>query len=124
MTNTGRFDIDEPLERELAALGSEIDYPPTPDLVTRVRGELAGPATSGWRLLGLRRLRLSVVLALVALMVAVGLAAAVFYGLGGLRIVFVQQLPSVAPETVAPGSLGAGLGLGQDTSLADAAASP
>jgi hypothetical protein len=122
MTNPGRFDIDESLEQELASLGAGIDYPPTPDLVTRVRGELGGSTARTWRSLGLRRLRLSLVLALVALMVAVSIAAALFYGLGGLRIVFVQELPSVAPESVAPGSLGAGLGLGQDTNLADAAA--
>jgi hypothetical protein len=110
------------LERELAALGRSIAYPPTPDLVTPVRAAIATPrpASAGWAGVARRPLRRSLVLALAALIAAAGIVAGAIYGIGGLRIVFVDRLPSVPPPATAPGPLGASLGLGGPTDLAKA----
>ncbi len=92
------------LERELRALAAAIDFPPTPDVVSRVHGHL--PARAVWP----RRLAL----ALAVTAVAVGAALAVpqartailrFLGVGEVRIEFVDHLPEVRPS--APLELGA-----------------
>ena len=106
---------DDALEQELRALGDRLDVPSTPDLVTPVRAALAAdtaPAAGRWWPLFGRQMRLSVVLALVAVALAVGIVAGAVLVLGGLRIAFVDHLPTVAPETVPAGELGSNLGLG------------
>lgn len=116
------------LERELRALAEDVDFPPTPDLVTPVRAALAEEAIrgrgrrglSGWLVSG-RQVRLSVVLAVLAVVLAVSIVAAAVLVLGGLRITFVNQLPAASPETAPAGYLGSNLGLGADDTLAGAA---
>ena len=106
---------DEALARELGDLAAGVEFPPTPDLVTPVAAALAGqrPRRLGrlWPLAG-RQVRLSLVLALLGLALAAGIVAATALFLGGLRITFVDRLPSVAPESVPTGALGSNLGLG------------
>ena len=102
-------DDDEALARELVDLAADVDFPPTPDLVTPVSSALASqPAPGLGRLwdLGGRQVRLSLVLALLGLAMAVGVVAATALVLGGLRITFVDRLPTVAPETVPTAELG------------------
>jgi hypothetical protein len=113
---TARFpDDDAGLEQELRSLAERLDLPPTPDLVTPVRAALAaeGAPAGGrsWPLFG-RQVRLSLVLALLALALAVGIVAGAAFVLGGLRIAFVDRLPTLPPETVPIGELGSNLGLG------------
>jgi hypothetical protein len=114
---------DEALARDLRALGESLDLPPTPDLVTPVSAALSGPGAPGlgriWPLGG-RQVRLSLVLALLGLAVAAGIVAATALVLGGLRITFVDRLPTVAPETVPKDELGSNLGLGALEDLASA----
>jgi hypothetical protein len=114
---------DEALARELRALGESLDFPPTPDLVTPVGAALASQRAPGlgrlWPLGG-RQVRLSLVLALLGLALAVGIVAAAALFLGGLRISSVDRLPSVAPETVPMGELGSNLGLGVPEDVASA----
>lgn len=99
------------LERQLAALGARLEFPPTPDLVTAVRARLAARPR--------RRRRLALALALLAL--ALGVALAVpqartaildFFGIGGVRVQFVDRLPEVRP--------GHRLDLGRRATLAQA----
>ena len=89
------------LERELRALGPALEFPPGPDLVPAVRARLAGPERRrpfAWR---------SVMIAIVALVLALGIAFAVpparsailrFLGLRGVRIELVEKLPEVRPS--------------------------
>jgi hypothetical protein len=84
------------LERDLRVLGRELAFPPTPDLVARVRARTAEPRrrpAPAWR-------RLAIVVA--ALAVAVGIAFAVpaarsailhAFGIGGVRVQLVDRLP-------------------------------
>jgi hypothetical protein len=111
---TPRFPADDGLERELRALGESLDLPPTPDLVTPVRAALAAEGSHAvgrsWSVFG-RQVRLSVVLALLAAALAVGIVAGAVLVLGPLRIAFVERVPT-PPESVPSGELGANLGLG------------
>ena len=110
-----RIPDDDALEQELRALGRSLELPQTPDLVTPVRAALAADGTPAagrsWPVFG-RQVRLSLVLGLLAVALAVGIVAGAALVLGGLRISFVDRLPTVAPETVPPGELGSNLGLG------------
>jgi hypothetical protein len=104
------------LERELAALAAET-FPETPDLAPGVAARLGAERTP--RRAGRRRLALAVALAAVALGAALAVPDArstIFgwLGIGGVEVRFVDELPAVAP--------GAGLPLGQPTSLQAAAA--
>jgi hypothetical protein len=122
--NTSRMpDDDEALARELQDLAAGLDFPPTPDLVTPVGAALASdhsPGLGRWWALGGRQVRLSLVLASLGLVLAVGVVAATALFLGGLRITFVDHLPTVAPATVPHGELGSNLGLGAMEELASA----
>ena len=110
---------------ELEAVGRDLIYPPTPDLVTPVRLALAAPRQPTGRVplpgsLSAGPLRRSLVLALIVLALAGGIVAAAAFALGGLRIQFLQTLPSVPPETQPSGALGSNLGLGAATDIATA----
>lgn len=106
------------LEHALRRLGEQVEYPPTPDLATRVRQRLGeAPPRRRW----LSRRALAVALAILA--VAVGTAFAVpaarseildWLGIDGVDIVRVDELPAVAPP--------ADLGLGERVTLAEARA--
>jgi hypothetical protein len=111
---------DDRLAEVLRELADGLDFPATPDLVAPVRLALAqeGARAKGhWWQVGFRPVRLSVVLALLGLAAAAGIVAATVLVLGGLRIAFVDQLPSVPPETAPSGPLGSNLGLGTETDL-------
>jgi hypothetical protein len=105
------------LERALATLGQQLDYPATPDLSGAVRRRLAeGTRTRR----GLRRRTLVVALAVLA--VAVGAVLAVpparstildWFGIGGVTIRYVEDLPPVGRATT-------DLGLGERVSLEEA----
>jgi len=119
MTQPPRTDLED----ELLALGRDIAYPATPDLRPAVRTAIARPPESfGARLRALLRApyRRSFVFALIALVLAAGLVVGAAYQLGGLRIVFVDTLPTVPSRTGLSGSLGADLGLGAQTTLDEA----
>jgi len=109
------------LEGELAALGRDLAFPPTPDLVTPVRAALAERTARRWwtRPFGLP-VRRSLVLAAAALVLLAGVVAGAIYGLGSLRIVSVPTLPSVPPVATASGPIGSNLQLGTMTQLEDA----
>lgn len=106
------------LEHALRRLGEQVEYPPTPDLATRVRLRVGkAPPRRQWP----RRRALAVALAILA--VAVGTAFAVpaarseifdWLGIEGVDIVRVDELPAVAPP--------ADLGLGERVTLAEARA--
>jgi hypothetical protein len=103
------------LVRDLRALGRELVFPPTPDLVTRVRARTEEPPrrrVQAWRPLAI---------ALAVLAVAVGIAFAVpaarsailhAFGIGGVRVQLVDRLPTRP--------LGHARIPGRRTSLADA----
>jgi hypothetical protein len=103
------------LERQLIALGRELDVPPTPELAASVRARIGAPRRR-------RRPRgRTVVLAFAALAAGLGVAFAVpparsailrFFGVGGIRIERVDRLPPVRgrPE----------LDLGRRVTLAEA----
>jgi hypothetical protein len=87
------------LERELRSLGAQLAYPPTPDLAAAVRDRLQAPPR-----FRLWSRPLAVALAVAA--VAIGAAFAVpqartailrFFGIGAVRIEFVDRLPEVQP---------------------------
>jgi hypothetical protein len=101
------------LELALRELGSELDYPPAPDLASAVRRRLAEPRRPWWRR--------PAVVALAVLTVAIGAVLAVppartaildWLGIEGARITRVEQLPS-APVV-------GHLDLGQTVTLAEA----
>jgi hypothetical protein len=92
------------LERELTALGADA-FPETPDLVGVVRARLEGDLEP-------RRSRRRTTLALVLVVVAVAIGAAFavpqarsailrWFGIGGVRVQFVDRLPAV-PANLAP----------------------
>jgi len=109
---------DDELAARLVELGRAIEHPSAPpDLTDRVIARLAAaprttadvPAGEFRQRLGRLvvgrgyegpRLRRAVALALVALLVVAGLAAAVAFGLPGIRLIFVAQTPT--PVTVPP----------------------
>jgi hypothetical protein len=105
--------------RELTALGRDLAFPPTPDLVTRVRIGLREPSRGWWWSFG-RPIRRGTALALAAVLVAATVVAAAVYSLGGLRIVFVEHLPSVPSLSLPSAGLGSNLDLGVPTTLAEA----
>src|SRR5436305_4306285 len=82
------------LERDLRALGHELAFPPTPDLVARVRARTVVPhRRPAWRPLAIL---------LAALAVAVGIAFAVpaarsailhAFDIGGVHVQLVDRLP-------------------------------
>ena len=113
------------LERELLELGPAVEFPPTPDLANTVRARIVreGIRPRRWyELGGSMPVRRSGLLALVALLALAGAVVAGSLGIGPLRILFVEQLPSPA-ATGTPGvSPGAGLPLGRAVTLADAQA--
>jgi hypothetical protein len=115
------------LEAELEDLGRALAYPPTPDLVPQVQDAIEGRRPGRWPSLIAalvdRPYRRSLVLALAALLLAASLVIGAAYSLGGLRIVFVDQLPAVPTDGAVSGSLGADLGLGESTSLGSAVSS-
>jgi hypothetical protein len=104
------------LERELAALGRDLAYPRTPDLVTAVRVGLHQPRRR-WRWNLGRPVRRGTMLALVAIAVAATVVAAAVYSLGSLSIVFVPRLPSVPALASPSGPLGSNLDLGAPMTL-------
>jgi hypothetical protein len=118
------LDLDVDLDADLRALAAGVEFPPTPDLVPRVRGELAEPARrqAWWPFATGRATRRSLVLAIVALLAAAGIVAAGIFGIGPLRIVRVETLPSLPPAaTPNPTAwLGSNLGLGRETTIDDA----
>ena len=96
---TDRLD-DRALERALADLGGSLVYPPTLQLATAVAMAIrAEPLRRSWSLA--RPLRRGVSLGLVAALLVVGVAAAIGFALGGLRITFGGPSPGTAiPEDV------------------------
>lgn len=115
-------ETDVTLDEALRDLSASVAYPPTPDLATVVRARLEaaaaeartqatapGPAaivaaphaTLSERLASRLRIRRSVLLALVALLALAGVAAALAFSLGGLRITFAPTVPT-APPTATP----------------------
>lgn len=89
------------LERELTALASSVEWPEAPDVTAAVAGRIAEPAPRP----RMRRPRLAV--ALVVLLAALLAVLAVppartaildWLGIGGARIVRVDQLPAIEPS--------------------------
>ena len=141
---------DDELVARLVELGQSIEYPSAPpQLADRVVARLAaatGPTAAvpagplrrrpGWPLGGRGyegpRMRRALVFALVALLVLAGLAAAVAFGLPGIRLVFVGPTPTpvitAAPlpssPTTSPSlpALGPSLAPGHPVTLDDARA--
>ena len=123
------------LELDLADLVRAVDWPPTPDVATSVRMRLAaggGRAAERSRpWIALPRLTRPMLLAILLLALIAAVAAAVAFGLPGLRITFTSDpLPtpnvpaataSVAgtagPSPTATRPPGADLGLGTPTTL-------
>jgi hypothetical protein len=104
------------LEQRLAALGREIEFPPTPDVVGEVSARIGAAPRLRRRLAPARR---SLALALVALAVLAAAAAALppvrhavrdLFGIGGVTVERVPRLPA-AP---------AGLELGRPAGLSNA----
>jgi hypothetical protein len=104
------------LDVALRELGRQVEFPPTPDLATAVRGRLDVQVRAGWRSLfrrapsadaeNPRRWGRLVAVALAVLVVAVGAVLAVppartaildWLGLRGVSIVRVDELPPTAP---------------------------
>ena len=124
---TGRPMDRVDLERELGALATAIDWPPTPDVATAVRVRLVTDAgrRRRWSIVPLRLSR-PVLIALLLLALVAAVATAVALGLPGLRITFTSDplptpnvpaavaTPAAGAPTPAPGS---NLGLGTPTTL-------
>ena len=137
------------LERALRALGGHLAYPPTPDLARAVRHRLAAeptrPAQGGWAtalsgwFAGVYPRRAVVVAALALILAGTALLTLVpdardtvagWFGVRGIRIVFVDETPTPVPSPTAsttaatpaasptPASLGANLLLGERVTLA------
>jgi hypothetical protein len=114
------------LERMLGELGSELDWPRTPELGARVSARIAGPAgaskRAGRRPPLLRGARRSLAIALAVLLVLAAAAVAAvpgvrdavleLFGLQGATVERVESLPTPPPERP--------LDLGRRTSLAGA----
>jgi len=88
------------IDRELRALGESLAFPPTPDLASSVVARLPEPAPSG------RPRWLVVVAAVVGIALIAGLAipqarSAILrvFGIGSVRVEYVDALPAVKPET-------------------------
>jgi hypothetical protein len=123
------------LELDLADLARAVDWPPTPDLATSVRVRLA---TAGGRAaeprrpwLPMPRLTRPLLIAFLLLAIVAAVAAAIAFGLPGLRITFTSDpLPTpnvpaatatvagtARPSPTAARAPGADLGLGTPTTL-------
>jgi len=103
------FRPDDVLAAELQALGEALDWPPTPEIGAAVRGRLASePLRAGTGFFGWRPARRAVVLAILAVLLAIGVAAGIGFALGGLRIQFGGPPPGspLPPEIVAERGLG------------------
>lgn len=129
---------DDGLAGALRELGTSVAFPSASggagglDVATRARVQIVAldvqPAPAGRRgsrfWFGLRPMRRSLVLALVALLILAAIVGAVGLGLPGLRIIF-GDVPSQRPTATATlsssplGSLGAELGLGTALPLAE-----
>jgi hypothetical protein len=124
----GPAPLDE-LEARLADLATALDFPPTPDLATAVGSRLragAGPAETRPRVLPIRRsVRRSLLLAAALVLLIVGTALGLAFGLRLLSIEFgpVTTPPPASASPRASGSLGASLGLGGAVTLGEADAS-
>lgn len=128
MMNQQRRDGEE-LVAELVQLGRRLDVPPTPPLALQVRATLERDEGRRRSWLFPPRLGRAVGLALLAGLLLAGVAAAIGFGLPGLRIVTVSELPSptgglsAAPGSVEPSGGGPAqqdaerLGLGAPASL-------
>src|SRR5919202_5784051 len=87
------------LERELRALAAQIAYPLTPDLAAAVRQRVqAQPRRRAWA----RPLAVAIAVAAVAIGAAFAVPPARtailrFFGIGAVRIHFVDRLPEVRP---------------------------
>ena len=100
------------LEQALVRLGTEMQFPETPDLAATVRRRLAAaPPQRGWR----RQRGRTFVLAFAVLAVAVGAVMAVpparsaileFFGLEGATVQRVEELPKVRAATATALELG------------------
>jgi hypothetical protein len=104
---------DAELAAALAGLGESVAWPPArtagaPDLATRVRARIVADDPRARTRRSWLPLRRSLVLAIVALAVLAAVAAAVAFGVPGIRLVFgeppVTPPPSVVPASPAPGS--------------------
>jgi len=127
---------DVVLEGELRALGVDLAFPPSPDLVATVRAAISAENWAGGRVqtgsgiaaaprrARFRRHRLARALLLAAALVLVLAAsvAAAFVILRGLAIIRVEAVPSAVPTARVPGPPGSGLDLGVVVDLATAAA--
>ncbi len=104
MTDTRRIDPD-PMEAALAELAAAVEWPPTPPLAEAVADAIRARASrgSGWR-----PARRGLVLGVLAALLIVGLAAAIGYAVGGLRILHSGAPPGtpLAPELVAERGFG------------------
>ncbi|GAC1512720.1 MAG: hypothetical protein NVS1B3_16640 [Candidatus Dormibacteraceae bacterium] len=107
------------LEHQLTAVGAQVDWPPTPDLVAGVRNRIMSPARrTPWYQGGL---------ALAAVAVIIALAALAAYPPSRDAIaswvnvhVFFQRVQTVpTPSPLPPGPLGKRLGLGTQTTLTE-----
>jgi hypothetical protein len=105
------------LERELGALTTVIDFPPTPDLAGAVERRLGAPATVPRRALPRWRWRTVLLAAALLLVVAAAAGAAAYRLWIDVPSVVVREVATI-PE-VPPG---AGLGLGERTTMAQATA--
>jgi hypothetical protein len=125
----------------LARSVTDEEFPPTPPIATLVRGRIEREETarvglrrparptappSVRRVLGWLPLRRSTLLALLAIMALAAVVGAVILGVPGIRLVLVGSSPSVSP-TLSPAPspsrpIGSRLGLGELTTLEEAAA--
>ena len=103
------------LGAELRALAGSIDWPPTPDVAAAVGRRLAAerpgpPAARSWPAWRVwPRFGRSFVLAIVLLLLVVAIAAAIVFGLPGLRIAFTSEpLPSPNVPVMTPAASAAG----------------
>ncbi|HSS94079.1 MAG TPA: hypothetical protein VLR46_08820 [Candidatus Dormibacteraeota bacterium] len=110
------------LEERLVRLSAEIEWPATPRLAARVRARIAAPARMPRRPWFQSRWALAAALVLAALTALLGYtpsrdAIASWLNLHSI-ISRVSELPTPSPQ--APGPIGKRLGLGNQTTLADA----
>ena len=101
------------LERELRALAAVVDIPPTPDIASRMR--LPAPVRRRTMWPRLAAVVVAVLVVALATSFAVPQARTAilrFFGIGSIRIEFVDRLPEVEP--------GAPLDLGEEIDLSEA----
>jgi hypothetical protein len=108
------------LERQLALLRDDVQWPATPDLAGAVAARIGGEPHRRRRALALRRVTVAAAALVAVLAIAATLAAAPgvrarierWLGIGAVRVERVERLPAVGP--------GRDLGLGARTTLAAA----